>query len=161
MLSRIYLAIDSQNVSYRVFPQIINHINHNICSRITTGKVYMDLLNVDQGWVNQSIHYGLDPIGVYCHPGKDSVDHCIVSDLIGNNLIRNSKYDGIVLITNDSDFRKIALELKPYTDKTILYCLSRSPKDLVNCFDSVFYYDNIDSEADYNTRKSKKRKKID
>ena len=32
-------------------------------------------LRYNQDWVEQSISHGIDPIGVYCHPRKNSVDH--------------------------------------------------------------------------------------
>ena len=154
---RCYLAIDSQNVSYRVLPDIMKHLNTST-RRITTGKVYMDLMNVSQGWITEAIRHGVDPIGVYCHPGKDSLDHYLVSDLLGNHLLQKGCFDEVVLVTNDSDFRKTVLDIKPIVESTRLYCRTNSPKDLTAAFDSVYNYDLLDTNH-YNNSNSKKRKR--
>ena len=146
MLSKLLLTIDSQNADYKHFDTIISHIYNNVGSRIINGYSYMDLLRVNNGWIETSIHHGIDPLGVYCHPGKDSVDHYLVGDVF-QKIIQNQNYmnyDGWILISNDSDFRRLCLDCKPYVD-TILYCRSHSPKDLTNVFDQVYYYDTLEN----------------
>ena len=61
-------------------------------------------------------------------------------------------YDGWILISNDSDFRRLCLDCKPYVD-TILYCRSHSPKDLTNVFDQVYYYDTLENIVPNKKRK--------
>ena len=154
MLSRLLLTVDSQNVSYRVFDNIISHIYNTVGSRIINGYTYMDLLQINNGWVEQSIQYGIDPLGIYCHPGKDSVDHYLVGDVF-HKIIQNQNYmnyDGWILISNDSDFRRLCLDCKPYVN-TILYCRSHSPKDLTNVFDQVYYYDTLENIVPNKKRK--------
>ena len=90
MLSKLLLTIDSQNVSYKHFDTIISHIYNNVGSRIINGYSYMDLLRVNNGWIETSIHHGIDPLGIYCHPGKDSVDHYLVGDVF-QKIIQNLK----------------------------------------------------------------------
>ena len=154
MLSKLLLTIDSQNVSHKHFDTIISHIYNNVGSRIINGYSYMDLLRVNNGWIETSIHHGIDPLGIYCHPGKDSVDHYLVGDVF-QKIIQNQNYmnyDGWILISNDSDFRRLCLDCKPYVN-TILYCRSHSPKDLTNVFDQVYYYDTLENIVPNKKRK--------
>ena len=80
MLSRLFCVIDTQNVSPTYLGPIITHITQHL-GRIGSGRVYMDIMSPNQTWIDQSVYHGLDPIGVYCHPRKNSVDHYLVSDV--------------------------------------------------------------------------------
>ena len=153
MLSRLFCVIDTQNVSAAYLPSIMDHLKNNV-GRISTGRAYMDLAAPNQDWVEQSISHGIDPIGVYCHPRKNSVDHYLVSDVY----MSRERFDGLVLISNDSDFRKLALDIKPHA-LTYLYCRKSSPRDLIKSFDSVFFYDHLEGAYDNTRHQNKKRKR--
>lgn len=137
MFSRIFCAIDTQNVSARQFETIFKHMNSNV-GRISNGKAYMDLNEPNKKWIDVSVKHGIDPIGVYCHPRKNSVDNYLISDVYLNR----KDFDGLVLISNDTDFRKLALDIKPHA-YTYLYCRKMTPTSLTNSFDDVFFYDEL------------------
>ena len=147
MLSRLSCVIDTQNVSPIYLEPIITHITQHI-GRISAGRAYMDIMSPNPTWVEQSVNHGIDPIGVYCHPGKNSVDHYLVSDVY----LSIENFDGLVLVSNDSDFRKLSLDINPFAP-TYLYCRESSPIDLTSAFDTVFYYDTLPTYKNHKKRK--------
>lgn len=106
----IAVLIDGDNASYRHMPTIIDMIS--TYGRVTVKRVYGNWSKENlKGWRSVVNTLGLKAQHQFDYvKGKNTTDIVLVIDAM--NLLHSNKHDAFVIVSNDSDFTPLCIELK-------------------------------------------------
>lgn len=137
----IALLIDSENISTKYLPIIIDEANKY--GKINYKRVYGDwssrLLNP---WKAMCMEYGLTPVQQYSYTsGKNASDFTLVIDAM--DILYKGKVDSFCIVSSDSDFTKLVTRLKE--DNMFVFGMgeSKTPLALVNSCETFAYLDKM------------------
>jgi uncharacterized LabA/DUF88 family protein len=137
----IALLIDSENISTKYLPLIIDEANKY--GRITYKRAYGDWTTKQLSpWKSLCMEYGLTPVQQYSYTsGKNSSDFSLVIDAM--DILYKGKVDSFCIVTSDSDFTKLVTRLKE--DNMFVFGMgeSKTPLSLVNSCESFAYLDKM------------------
>ena len=153
----IALLIDSENISTKYLPLIIDETNKY--GRITYRRVYGDWTTGQlNAWKSKCIEYGLTPVQQYSYvAGKNASDFTLIIDAM--DILYKGKVDSFCIVTSDSDFTKLVTRLKE--DNMFVFGMgeSKTPISLVNSCETFAYLDKmviIDDSKDQDTKEDVK-----
>lgn len=137
----IALLIDSENISTKYLPLIIDETNKY--GRITYRRVYGDWTTGQlNAWKSKCIEYGLTPVQQYSYAsGKNSSDFTLVIDAM--DILYKEKVDCFCIVTSDSDFTKLVTRLKEDNMYVVGMGESKTPISLVNSCETFAYLDKM------------------
>ncbi len=150
----IALLIDSENISTKYLPIIIDEANKY--GRINYKRVYGDWTKrVISPWKDECVKYGLTPVQQYSYAsGKNSSDFTLIIDAM--DILYKGKVDSFCIVSSDSDFTKLVTRLKE--DNMFVFGMgeSKTPISLVNSCERFSYLDKM---LVVNSEEEKKEKK--
>lgn len=156
----IALLIDSENISTKYLPIIIDEANKY--GRINYKRAYGDWTRRHMSsWKEECMKYGLTPIQQYSYTtGKNSSDFTLIIDAM--DILYKGKVDSFCIVSSDSDFTKLVTRLKE--DNMFVFGMgeSKTPIALVNSCERFSYLDKMLSIEENGKEKksdSKKTKK--
>ena len=130
--STIAVFIDSDNVSPKDMPLIINEIKNY--GRIIISRIYTDWSKEsNKNWLNLITELGLEPIQCERVSGKNSSDMRIAVDVM-KVLYNQPTINIFYLVTSDSDFRHLIPEIK-LLNKQVNVIGKQLSKALINMSD--------------------------
>lgn len=137
----IALLIDSENISTKYLPIIIDEANKY--GRINYKRVYGDWTkrNVSP-WKEECVKFGLTPVQQYSYAsGKNSSDFTLIIDAM--DILYKQKVDSFCIVSSDSDFTKLVTRLKE--DNMFVFGMgeSKTPISLVNSCERFSYLDKM------------------
>ena len=110
MFNNIAVLIDADNASYRSIPTVLNKIS--TYGRITAKRVYGNWTKEGlKLWKGVVENLALNPQHQFDHvKGKNATDIALVIDAM--KLLHSNRYDAFVIVSSDSDFTRLCIELK-------------------------------------------------
>lgn len=137
----IALLIDSENISTKYLPIIIDEANKY--GRINYKRVYGDWTKrVISPWKDECVKFGLTPVQQYSYAsGKNSSDFTLIIDAM--DILYKQKVDSFCIVSSDSDFTKLVTRLKE--DNMFVFGMgeSKTPISLVNSCERFSYLDKM------------------
>ena len=150
----IALLIDSENISTKYLPIIIDEANKY--GRINYKRVYGDWTKrVISPWKEECVKHGLTPVQQYSYAsGKNSSDFTLIIDAM--DILYKGKVDSFCIVSSDSDFTKLVTRLKE--DNMFVFGMgeSKTPLSLVNSCERFSYLDKMLSVSEEEVKKEKK-----
>jgi uncharacterized LabA/DUF88 family protein len=137
----IALLIDSENISIKYLPLIIDEANKY--GKINYKRVYGDWsIRQLNPWKAMCMEHGLTPVQQYSYTkGKNASDFTLVIDAM--DILYKGKVDSFCIVTSDSDFTKLVTRLKE--DNMFVFGMgeSKTPLSLVNSCETFAYLDKM------------------
>jgi len=137
----IALLIDSENISTKYLPIIIDEANKY--GKINYKRVYGDwTIPQLNPWKSMCIEYGLTPVQQYSYTsGKNASDFTLIIDAM--DILYRGKVDCFCIVSSDSDFTKLVTRLKE--DNMFVFGMgeSKTPISLVNSCETFSYLDKM------------------
>jgi hypothetical protein len=137
----IALLIDSENISTKYLPLIIDEANRY--GKINYKRVYGDWTTKQLSpWKALCMEYGLTPVQQYSYTsGKNASDFTLVIDAM--DILYKGKVDSFCIVSSDSDFTKLVTRLKE--DNMFVFGMgeSKTPLSLVNSCETFAYLDKM------------------
>lgn len=132
---RVALFIDSENISYRLMPEVMERLEEfgEICIKKAYGDWRKENL---RGWDEWLSKYSIDPVHLITGNAKktNSSDIRIAIDVM--NTLFSDRMDCIALVTSDSDFAPLAQEIRTRGIVAIGFGEAKSRDSLKNAFTS-------------------------
>ena len=154
----IALLIDSENISTKYLPIIIDEANKY--GRINYKRVYGDWTKrVISPWKDECVKYGLTPVQQYSYTtGKNSSDFTLIIDAM--DILYKEKVDSFCIVSSDSDFTKLVTRLKE--DNMFVFGMgeSKTPASLVNSCERFAYLDKMLSVTQEEVKIEKKVEEV-
>ena len=119
------ILIDSDNISAKHIPYIIDEINNY--GSITYRRMYGDFTSSQMNaWKNVVSEYSLTPIQQFQNTmGKNATDSALIIDAM--DILYTGNVQGFCLVSSDSDFTKLASRLREAGKFTSASECPRSP----------------------------------
>lgn len=137
----IALLIDSENISTKYLPLIIDEANK--FGKINIRKVYGDWTTRQLNpWKDVCLEYGLTPVQQYSYTyGKNASDFTLIIDAM--DILYKGKVDSFCIVSSDSDFTKLVTRLRE--DNMFVFGMgeSKTPIALVNSCERFSYLDKM------------------
>lgn len=148
---KIAVFFDCENVSSKYIEGILNSLSTN--GDVMIARAYCDWSNTNYKVWSDSLHkHGLEAIHVQPNTThKNAADIKIVIDVM--KTICTSKVDTIAIVSSDSDFTALAIEVKANNFDVIGFGEKKAPASLRNIY-SVFNELSTRSTGDQNKEKA-------
>lgn len=132
---KIAVFFDCENISSKYVSDIFDELANY--GEVTIRQAYMDWgSSQSKGWINQKSKFAIKQIQTTAHCSSKNVsDFQIVIDVM--NTIHTSKVDIVVLVSSDSDFTSLAIEIKSKGFEVYGFGEKKTPESLRNAY-SVF-----------------------
>ena len=129
---KIAIFFDCENISPKYVDEIFDELAK--IGEITINKAYHNWSNnQSQSWHEKLSQYAIDPIQVFPNiSGKNSVDMKLAIDV--TNTTHLNKVDTIVLVSSDSDFSTLAMDIKAKGIESIGFGEEKTPPTLRKAF---------------------------
>lgn len=125
---KIAIFFDSDNLSANYVDTIYKHLK--TYGNIVISKAYIDWSSSHaKPWQEKLQIFGIEPIQVFSNiKGKNASDIKIAIDVC--NLVNNKEIDILVLVSSDSDFTSLIIDIKSKFVKTIVFGEKKAPISL-------------------------------
>ena len=129
---KIAVFFDCENMSSKYVNDIFDELANY--GEVTIRQAYKDWgSNHNKGWIEQIPKFAIKQIQTISHTsGKNVSDFQIVIDVM--NTMHTSKVDIIVLVSSDSDFTSLAIEIKSKGFEVFGFGESKTPEPLRNAY---------------------------
>ncbi len=133
---KIAVFFDCENISSKYVNEIFDELAK--IGEVTMNKAYHDWSNKQsENWSKLLSELAIEPIQVFSNiTGKNSADIKMAIDVI--NTTHQSNIDIIVLVSSDSDFRTLAIDIKTKGIDSIGFGEEKTPTSLRKAF-TTFY----------------------
>lgn len=157
-LNNLLLAvlIDADNVPRNCLKNVMEEIA--IYGTPTIKRIYGDWTSPNlNGWKMPLLENAITPIQQYSYTtGKNSTDSAMIIDAM--DILYNSRPDGFVIVSSDSDFTRLAIRLREAGKRVIGIGEKKTPGPFIAACDKFIYIEVIMStgsdkpEADKNVK---------
>ena len=132
---KIAVFFDCENISSKYVSDIFDELANY--GEVTIRQAYKDWgSNQNKGWDEQIPKFAIKPIQVTSHSSSKNVsDFQIVIDIM--NTMHMSNVDIIVIVSSDSDFTSLAIEIKSKGFEVFGFGEKKTPESLRNAY-SIF-----------------------
>jgi len=133
---KIAVFFDCENISSKYANEIFNELEK--IGEITINKAYHDWRsNQSTNWDEKLKEFAIEPVQIFPNiSGKNSVDLKIAIDV--TNTTHQSNIDIIVLVSSDSDFTTLAMDIKTKGIESIGFGEEKTPLSLRKAFSTFF-----------------------
>lgn len=133
---KIAIFFDCENVSAKYVDDIFNELAKY--GEVTIRQAYKDWSkSTNKSWNDKLAQFAIKPIQTNINTSSKNVsDFQIVIDVM--NTMHYSKVDTIVLVSSDSDFTSLVIEIKSKGFEVIGFGEEKTPSSLTNAY-STFY----------------------
>lgn len=138
-LKNIAILIDADNTEVGLIGKVLETLS--LQGDITTKRAYGNWKKEQlKPWEEVCIKYAIHPIQQYDYvQGKNATDLAVAID--AKNLLHSGRYDGFAIVSSDSDFTPLLIELREHGMQTFAFGNSNTKESLKNA--CVAFY-NID-----------------
>ncbi|WP_321468449.1 NYN domain-containing protein [Halarcobacter sp.] len=133
---KIAIFFDCENISCKYVDEIFTELAK--IGEITISKAYHDWSNPSsESWRTKISEFAIDPVQIFPNmAGKNSADIKLTIDVVNTTVISN--IDIIVLVSSDSDFTSLAIDIKNKNIECIGFGENKTPESFRKAF-SVFF----------------------
>ncbi|MGA1938767.1 NYN domain-containing protein [Arcobacter sp. YIC-310] len=130
---KVTVFIDCENISSEYIPQIFENLKK--FASISFAKAYGNWKILGKNWEKMILKYGIEEEHVISTiKGKNSVDIKMTIDIL--NMSNKNNVDSVVIISSDSDFRSLVLDLKSKNIETIGFGEVKTHESLKNVYNT-------------------------
>ena len=157
-MTKIALLIDSDNVSYKHIPAILEGLNKS--GDIIIKRIYGDFsLQAKAPWLEVSKKYALKQVHQYNFSiGKNATDMVLVIDAM--KLMYENDVDTFAIATNDSDFTALVETLREAGKQVIVYGTNQISFSIQNAASSFIPLIQEGESEEFRLALSKKTDKV-
>ena len=133
---KIAVFFDCENISSKYVSEIFNELAK--IGEVSINKAYHDWSNIQsEAWNKVLMEFAIEPVQVFSNiSGKNSADMKMAIDV--TNTTHLSNIDIIVLVSSDSDFTTLAIDIKTKGIESIGFGEEKTPSSLRKAF-TTFY----------------------
>ena len=141
---KIAIFFDCENISSKYVDEIFDELAK--IGEITINKAYHNWSNnQSNGWSEKLSQYAIDPIQVFPNiSGKNSIDMKLAIDVTNTTHLNN--VDIIVLVSSDSDFSALAIDIRAKGIESIGFGEEKTPVSLRRAFNTFFELPQINKK---------------
>lgn len=133
---KIAVFFDCENISSKYVNEIFNELAK--IGEVSINKAYHDWSNnQSEAWNRVLMEFAIEPIQVFSNiTGKNSADMKMAIDVTNTTHLAN--IDVIVLVSSDSDFTTLAIDIKTKGIESIGFGEEKTPNSLRKAFTTFF-----------------------
>ena len=141
---KIAIFFDCENISSKYVDEIFDELAK--IGEITINKAYHNWSNIQSnGWSEKLSQYAIDPIQVFPNiSGKNSIDMKLAIDVTNTTHLNN--VDIIVLVSSDSDFSALAIDIRAKGIESIGFGEEKTPTSLRRAFNTFYELPQINKK---------------
>jgi len=141
---KIAIFFDCENISSKYVDEIFDELAK--IGEITINKAYHNWSNhQSHGWSEKLSQYAIDPIQVFPNiSGKNSIDMKLAIEVTNTTHLNN--VDIIVLVSSDSDFSALAIDIRAKGIESIGFGEEKTPTSLRRAFNTFFELPRINKK---------------
>ena len=151
---RLAVLIDADNVPPRNVRGMMEEIARY--GTPTIKRIYGDFTkpNLAQ-WKNRLLDYAISPIQQFSYTtGKNATDSAMIIDAM--DILYTDRIDGVVLVSSDSDFTKLATRLRESGKIVYGFGEMKTPNAFIAACDRFIYLEIIDQHTDEDEQEKEK-----
>ena len=151
---RLAVLIDADNVPPRNVRGMMEEIARY--GTPTIKRIYGDFTkpNLAQ-WKNRLLDYAISPIQQFSYTtGKNATDSAMIIDAM--DILYTDRIDGLVLVSSDSDFTKLATRLRESGKIVYGFGEMKTPNAFIAACDRFIYLEIIDQHTDEDEQEKEK-----
>ncbi|WP_297574749.1 NYN domain-containing protein [uncultured Campylobacter sp.] len=142
---KLAVLIDVENISAKNFDKIWGKIAS--LGKVVLMRAYGDWSNLYlKSWLSVLEEYGIMPVHHFCSiKGKNASDIVLVIDAM--DLLHRADFDSFVLVSNDSDFTRLAIRIKESGKEVIGIGDRQTSKAFLNACTSYISLENQEQDS--------------